>query len=74
MAKIEIEWLHDTRECETCGTSWAQGAEVFKDGIPWFLCKPIARCFDSDNWSGEDIYIKIIAKLGHEVEEIAQES
>ena len=65
--KITVERLDDSWDCEACGSSWAQGGRIFKDGVFWFELTPSAHCFDGDNYEDEDILIKIIEQLGHDV-------
>jgi len=68
MAKIEIEWLWDSgHNCETCGTSYAEGARVIIDGKVELELKPVAHCFGGDNWDQGEVYEEILKKLGHEV-------
>ena len=70
MADIFIEWLTDSCECETCGTSYADGAVVtikFLGTLKVINLEPVAHCFDDDNYSSEAIYKRILDELGHKV-------
>ena len=69
--KIEIEWTSDTYDdCETCGTTWAEGATVkLNDEIILNLI-PEAACYDGDSWSESEVYKKILEKLGYKVTEL----
>lgn len=69
MAKIEIKWLDDEHDCDTCGTSWAEGAIVTIDGERALDLDPLAHCFGSDDYSREEVLRRILAHLGHEVVE-----
>ena len=72
--KIKIEWLTDTHDCETCGTSWADGARVTvtrrggKQSVLEFT--PVARCHDSSDWSSDEVFKAILVSLGYDVEEV----
>lgn len=69
MASIRIEWLHDSHECETCGSSYAEGALVYIDGKLAIELQPVAHCFDGANYMDSDVYGRILAHLGHTVED-----
>ena len=66
---IKIKWLYDTHQCETCGTSYAEGAEVSFDGQPHLVLPAVAHCYGGENYTQDDVYRRIIEKLGHTVEE-----
>lgn len=68
MVAIRIEPLSDTYDCETCGTSWASGANVYFDGDLILELEPHANCYDGTDYSDEAVYRAIIEKLGHTVE------
>lgn len=67
---INVEWLHDESECDTCGSNYAQGAIVSLDGEEIIRLEPHASCFGTEDWSAEEVMIKIINYLGHEVRSI----
>lgn len=67
MAKIVIEWLSDSDDCDTCGFSYASGARVFIDGELKVEKIPVAYCQGGDDFSEEDIYKAIIIALGNEI-------
>lgn len=67
--KIQIKWLEDSFDCELCGTSYADGAEVIFDGEPALSLVPSAHCFGGLHHDRDDVFRKIIEKLGHEVSE-----
>lgn len=65
--KIEIEWLSDESDCDTCGTNWATGAIVkFEDRAPLEMF-PVATCFGESSWDENEVYKKILEHLGHKV-------
>lgn len=66
---IRIEWLSDENECDTCGLNWADGAHVYFDDELAIDLKPVASCFDSEHYDSDDVYKRILNKLGHSVEE-----
>ncbi len=69
MAKIEIEWLHDTCECDTCGVTFADGARVKIDGKEMFDLLPAASCFGGQNFNTDEVYAKILEYYGRTVEQ-----
>ena len=70
--KIKIEWLYDKHDCETCGSSYATGAQV-QIGDASLLFEPSAGCFGGDSWTMADVYEEILKHLGHEVEIVDEE-
>lgn len=64
--KIEIEWLSDHYECETCGSSFADGARVYFDGKVVFEFVPSAYCFGSDTMTDYEVFFKVFELLGVE--------
>jgi hypothetical protein len=71
MSTIEIDWLHDEHNCETCGWSLSQGAIVRVDGKQILELRPRAHCLGSENWDDADVYKLILRKLGYQVGERA---
>jgi len=69
MSEIRIEWRFDESDCETCGMSWSDGADVYIDGELAFQKAPIAHCYAGESFSPEDILRAIIFHLGHTVVE-----
>ena len=67
MSTIEIEWLYDSHDCETCGGSYAEGASVRIDSVEAISLKPVAHCFDGDHHNESDVYKAILKHLGHTV-------
>lgn len=68
--KIKIEWLFDSCDCETCGSSWAEGAIVYIDGQEIFTLEPHASCYDGSSWTQADVYYEILKGLGYTIEEV----
>lgn len=65
--KIEIEWIEDYTDCELCGSSSADGANVKIDGIDWDLdMEPVAACYDGRSFNEWDVYAAIFALAGME--------
>ncbi len=67
MAQIEIEWLDDSHDCETCGWSCAEGARVTINGEVALDLTPHAHCFGGDNYGRADVFERILSHLGHDV-------
>jgi hypothetical protein len=65
MKLIEIEWLSDVYDCETCGSDWADGAIVKFDGEVVIDMTPVAHCYDGVSFSQDQVYAAILEKLGH---------
>ncbi len=66
---IEIQWLSDYYDCETCGGNGAQGAIVWVDGEEILNLQPIAHCYDDTTYSESDVYKLILEHLGYEIKE-----
>ncbi|HET8689280.1 MAG TPA: hypothetical protein VFM18_21930 [Methanosarcina sp.] len=65
--KINIEWMYDDHDCDTCGSSFAEGALVtFEDGRVLELF-PYANCYNSISFDKDEVYSRIIEELGHEI-------
>ena len=62
---INIEWLSDEYECETCGTTYAEGAHVvLPDGTELHLT-PTAHCYACTSYGPEAVYAAIFKALGY---------
>ena len=68
---MQIEWLSDEHECDTCGFNYAEGARVTVIEYPeprlMFELKPVASCYDGDSWSRDQVYLGILEAMGHEI-------
>lgn len=71
--KIKIQWIVDDYDCETCGSSSAEGAIVTLDGKEILKLEPLAHCYNSVEFTPEEVYRKLLETLGYEVEEILPE-
>lgn len=69
MARIKIEWLTDNHRCETCGTSWSDGARVFIDGKPAIELLPVAHCFGGEHYEQHEVYARVFQHLGHTLDD-----
>jgi len=69
---IAIEWLSDDHDCETCGSSWAEGAVVKLNGEVILNLSPCAHCYDSTSYSQDQVYRAILDHLGYAVAEHAE--
>jgi hypothetical protein len=66
--KYTIRSISDDYDCETCGSSYAEGYEIFKDGELVHVLKPIAHCYGGDSFDGDDLLTWILTDLGHSVD------
>jgi len=67
MKRIEIETLSDVHECETCGSSWAEGGVVYVDGEEILRREPLAYCYGTPSYSESDLLVMALKKLGIDV-------
>lgn len=67
MADIRIERTTDYHDCDTCGLSMAEGANVSVDGHLVIELKPHASCFEQDSYSDREVFAAILNLLGHTV-------
>ena len=65
--KIEILTWEDEHECDTCGSSWAQGGQVIVDDEIVIHEEPVAHCFGGRSFDSEELLIMALQKLGHKV-------
>lgn len=64
---IDIEWLEDSNNCDTCGLNWASGARVKLNGVVILDLQPHASCFGGDDWTVQDVFRELLAELGYSV-------
>jgi hypothetical protein len=67
MNKLEINWLSDYHDCDTCGCSYAEGAVVKLNGETIVELIPFAHCYDIETWSESEVYFEVFKKLGFDV-------
>lgn len=67
--KIKIEWLSDSYDCDTCGTSYATGARVYRNDKLILNLLPTAHCYGGSDYSEEDVYKAIMESLNYSIEE-----
>lgn len=70
MSHIKIEELEDSYHCEDCGTSYATGYRVYKDGKVIVERLPVAHCYDGDSFEMSHCLEDVLEALGHTVEMI----
>ncbi len=68
MADIKITEISDDCDCETCGSSWAEGYEVTIGGYPFGNYTPLASCFGGNSYELSDVLKDLIKHFGHELE------
>lgn len=66
MQSIKIKWLSDKHDCDTCGSSWAEGAEVTMPDGNVLTFTPIAHCFDGQSFDQQYIYEAILRELEYD--------
>lgn len=64
---IQIEWLSDEHDCETCGASWAGGAVVRLNGKEVLDLSPVAACYDESSYSVGQVFCRVLELLGYSV-------
>jgi len=52
-------------DCELCGPSYAQGANVYFDDELKLELTPFAHCFDGTNYDRDEVYKRIIMEIGN---------
>lgn len=65
MAEVRYEFLSDSHNCETCGTSYAEGYRIYVDGTLVKELLPVAHCFGGDNYYDDDLIAAILEHFGH---------
>lgn len=68
MKTVKIKWVEDSYECDTCGSSYATGAQVNIDDKIDFVLEPIAHCYDGVIFDDRDVFERILLELGYKVE------
>jgi hypothetical protein len=66
---IEIEWIADYFDCETCGGAYADGAVVRMNGEVILELLPEASCYGGTSYEQEDVFKAIFKHLGYEVKD-----
>lgn len=67
MAKVELDARYDEYDCETCGTSYAEGFFVMIDGEPFGDYSPCAHCHSGQSYFLQDVLTDVMEHLGHEL-------
>ena len=70
---IEIKWIFDDHDCDTCGNTWSSGAIIKFDGQEVMNLKPVASCFGGTHFDDTEVLRLIIEKLGHTITETNNE-
>ena len=63
MTSIIIEKITDSHDCDDCGLSFADGANIYLDGVLHTALKPVAYCFDSVEYDDDEIYRHVLRAL-----------
>lgn len=73
MKQIKIVELFDESDCETCGSSYAEGYKVYMDGELVSSYIPVAHCYDSESYEIQDVFKDIFERLGYELKIVGEE-
>lgn len=65
----KIIWLEDSHPCETCGSNYAAGYVIEKDGQIIVAKTPVAHCFSGSDYNPSEAYTDILKDAGIEVVE-----
>lgn len=68
MRKLRIVWLEDSRDCEICGGSYANGFRAYLDGELIDEFEPFASCFDGQTIEGEEVWSRLFKHFDIELE------
>ena len=66
--KVEIEWVYDEYDCDTCSPSFANGAIVRVDNKVVLEMMPRAHCYSSESYEPEEVYNALLNRFGFDVE------
>lgn len=68
MSVVSVEYLSDSYgPCDSCGTSYAEGARIIVDGKVVRELTPVAHCYNGQSYGDEDILRAILEHFGHEL-------
>ena len=65
--KIDIKLMTDDHDCETCGSTWAEGGVVYVDGKEVLRREPVAYCYGTPTFSEHDLLVMALKKIGIQV-------
>ena len=65
--RYEIKTIYYYYDCETCGASFAEGYQIYRDVELVHEMKPVTHCYGEDNFNTEDWAAWVIRDLGHDV-------
>lgn len=68
MAKIKIQRLYDSNDCETCGGGSEYGGRVWVDDKLVWEYIPFAGCYDNEYYEDVDLLKQALSYLNIEVE------
>lgn len=66
---FEIVYLQDEHDCETCGTAYASGYQIYYDGDLMVDKTPVASCLGGDEYYNDNPYKDIVDLLKEHVTE-----
>lgn len=65
---FEIVFMDDSHDCETCGSSYAEGYLIKKDGEVVVDKTPSASCFGGANYNQNEAYLELVKLTGIQVD------
>jgi hypothetical protein len=65
---FEIVFMNDHHNCETCGSSYASGYIIKKDGEVVVDKTPIAACYDDSDYNQNEAYLEVIQLAGIQID------
>lgn len=65
--KYAVKTIYDDYDCEDCGSSYAEGFEIYRGNELVHTMKPVAHCLGGEFYTTEDWAAWIIRDLGGEV-------
>lgn len=65
---IKIKWLSDSHDCDVCGSSFAEGAEITMPDGSVSILPATAYCYGGESYDSQYVYEAILYKLGYKVE------
>lgn len=66
----EIVYMEDSWDCETCGSDYASGYQIFCDDVLVVDKQPIAHCYNGSSYDTSEAYKDILELEGIKITEI----
>jgi len=65
----EIVYMEDSWDCETCGSDYASGYQIFLDDVLVVDKHPIAYCYNGSSYDDSEAYKDILELEGIKITE-----